>query len=112
MSTVKVLLFVITGMGFLIVFILNCIGNNRQNWIKASDKLPHKYEDEIYSDRVLLLGKYPAGHHILIGSYWVNKTDNNSVHWVDDEFGDDVFDVSSIVVTHWMPLPEGPEGEK
>ena len=79
-------------------------------WIKVSDKLPHKEEDEIYSDRVLLLSKYPAGHHILIGSYWVNRIDNNSVHWVDDTYDDEIM-VNGIVVTHWAPLPEGPEGE-
>ena len=78
-------------------------------WVKVSDKLPQRKESELYSDRVLLFGNYPDGNIILIGRY--SDYFENTV-WIDDEFGDDVFMMNEIVITHWMPLPEGPEGEK
>ena len=109
MNMVKVLLLVVVGMRFLIVFILNCIGNKKQNWIKISDKLPQRKESELYSERVLLFSKCSVGSHILIGSYWVNRMDN-SVHWVDDTYDDEIM-VNGIVITHWMPLPDRPEGK-
>lgn len=63
-----------------------------QKWIPCSDRMPEKHEE--------VLAYSPYWGKIVVamwgGEFWLEQ-------WTDD-------DLEQSEITHWMPLPEPPEG--
>jgi uncharacterized protein YvpB len=62
-------------------------------WIPVTEELPQEYT------YVLV---YCAIHEVTLASYEKKK------FWIDDGYGY----MQIIEATHWMPLPDAPNGEK
>lgn len=72
-------------------------------WISVEDELPK--DDDYYL--IWPHGKY-AGIGATFWPYGSDRGHENNTFEMESEYGE----ISTIHVTHWMPLPGGPELEK
>lgn len=74
-------------------------------WIKCSERMPEEFDDILFLTR----GTWINEPMVLIGSYdsLDNKFSGFSAKYLFEH--DKAEEIVAIDVTHWMPLPEGPE---
>ena len=82
--------------------ILDAYGRGKRDafkWIPVTERLPEKYEKVLALTQSKMSGDY--------NTWLIWYTPQSGFHYYDSEWGD----IEMDDVTHWMPLPEQPEGE-